>query len=430
MIVRTASGQDMELRLGPFALTDMVQWGYGKLRNVKQSSGEQQARGVPALTRAAQLRATEIAKLDLCCYRGKGPEKEKVESVWQARLFANGPQANATNPVQSKFTFWETAEESLAWRGNSYIWKNHGDGRVTSWYALHPDQVMPHYDTASRKVVYDVTVSEGYVDPVGAGPKLYRNLDEHTILHIRGHGQGGQLVAPSPFEVNRDVINSAIARQRHEARMWRRGTALQVAIEFPPGVSKESADQWREVWRSNFEGTEGETTAVIGNGGVIKPIGMTAVDASFVDMANLTVMDASRIMGVPANLLGAQVVKVRTNMEDDLMVWLRFGLSGELQRIEEALYSDPDLFGGSQTYPEFDTSGFVRGDLATEAAIQQGFVQSGILTPDEVRHELGFAPHPGGVGGIPQITPVGGAPNAIMKIKSPTPPSEPAGVEE
>jgi HK97 family phage portal protein len=236
------------------------------------------------------------------------------------------------------------------------------------------------------------------------------------------------LMAPSPFEVNRDVINSAIARQRHEARMWRRGTALQVAIEFPPGVSKESADQWREVWRSNFEGTEGETTAVIGNGGQIKPIGMTATDAQFVDMANLTVQDASRIMGVPANLLGSQVVKVRTNLEDDLMAWLRFGLGPELQRIEEALYSDPDLFGGSQTYPAFDTSEFVRGDLATEAAILQGFVQSGVLLPNEARQQLGYEPHPDG--DVLQITPVGGAPNATMKLKSPMAPTEPAGVED
>jgi HK97 family phage portal protein len=420
----------MELRLGSFALTDMVQWGYNGLRNIKANTGEQQARGIPALSRAAQLRATEIAKLDLCCYRGKGPEKEKVESVWQARLFSNGPQATATNPVQSKFTFWETAEESLAWRGNAFIWKNFAAGRVTSWYALHPDQVKPHYDNSAKKVVYDITVAEGYVDPVGAGPKLYKNLDEHTILHIRGHGQGGMLMAPSPFEVNRDVISAAISRQRHENRMWRRGTALQVAIEFPPGVSKESADQWREVWRSNFEGTEGETTAVIGNGGQIKPIGMTAVDSNFVEMANLTVQDSSRIMGVPANLLGVQTGKVRANIEDDLMVWLRFGLSGELARIEEALYADPDLFGGSQTYPEFDTTKFVRGDLATEAAIQQGDVQAGISTPDEIRHERGLPPHPGGVGAIPQITPVGGAPNAIMKLKPPIKPAEPVGVEE
>ena len=423
MIVRDRTGRDVELRLGPFALTDMVQWGYGNLRNIKASSGEQQARGVPALTRAAELRAEAIAALNLYCWRGEGPAKQKVETVWQARLFSNGPQSTATNPVQSKFTFWETAEESLAWRGNAFIWKNFAEGRVTSWYALHPDQVKPHYDKIAKRIVYDITVAEGYVDPVGGGPNLYKNLDSHTILHIRGHGQGGMLMAPSPFEVNRDVIQSAISRQRHEARMWRRGTALQVAIEFPPGVSKESADQWREVWRSNFEGTEGETTAVIGNGGTIKPIGMSAVDADFVAMANLTVQDASRIMGVPANLLGSQVVSVRTNLEDDLMAWLRFGLGPELQRIEESLYADPDLFGGSQTYPAFDTSGFVRGDLMTEATILQGFVQSGVLLPNEARQQLGYDSHPDG--DVLQITPVGGAPNKLPPPKSGMPPSPP-----
>ena len=40
-------------------------------------------------------------------------------------------------------------------------------------------------------------------------------------------------------------------------------------------------------------------------------------------------------------------------------------------------------------------------------------MQSGVLLPDEARHELGYEPYPDGIGQIPQITPVGGAPNAI-----------------
>lgn len=211
--------------------------------------------------------------------------------------------------------------------------------------------------------------------------------------------------------------------------MWRRGTALQVALEFPATVSKESADQWRESWRSNYEGTEGETTAVVGGGAQIKPIGLSLADAQFVEMAQLTVMDSSRIMGVPANLLGTSVQQRGTpNLEQDLMTWLRFGLGPECERIESALVSCDRLFGAkallrSETSaslglePGFDTNKFVRGDLLTEATILQGFVQSGVLVPDEARHELGYDPYPDGVGQIPQITPVGGAPNPLPVLK-------------
>jgi HK97 family phage portal protein len=424
VILTRRNGGNFEVRTG-FALTDMVQWGYQGLRNIRPQVGEREARGIPALHRAARLRAEQVASLGLYCWRGDGPTRERIDTVWQARLFKNGPQPNQTNPVQTKFSFWETIEESLAWRNNAYIWKNTDPStrRITDWWALHPDQVSPHYDRKTRQVMFTVQVAAAYVDPVGRGPGTYEK-DGGTILHIRGHGQGGALFAPSPLEVFREALQGPIGRQRHEARMWRRGTALQVAIEFPQGVSEQQADQWRERWRANYEGTEGETTAVIGGGAVVKPIGMSMADAQFAEMADLTVQDASRIMAVPANLLGVQVVKVRSNLEDDLAAWLRFGLGPELERIEDALYADPDLFGGSQTQPGFDTSGFVRGDLQTEALILQGFVQAGVITPNEARHELGYEKDMDPNSDTLQTTPVGGAENPGLKLKplaAPTP---------
>lgn len=420
ILTRTRSGREVELY--SFALTDMVRWGYQGLRNIRTSVGEKEAKGLPALQRAVRLRAEAIASLDLCCWRGKGPTKTRVATVWQDRLFSNGPQTNATNPVQTKFDFWETLETSLCWRGNAFVWMNEDQGRVTDWWALHPDQVQPRFD--GGRSVFRVTVASGFVDPVGRGPGTY-DVTADTILHIRGHGEGGQLVAPSPIQVYRDKLAGPIGRMRHEARMWRRGVAGQLGVEFPPGISREQADQWRETYRSNYEGTEGETTIVVGGGATLKPIGMTPSDMQFAEMEHLTVEDASRIFAVPANLLGVSGVSSagRTvNLEQELAMWLRFGLGPELARIEDALYAHPLLFGASQTYPAFDTAGFVRGDLLTEATILQGFVQSGVLVPDEARHELGYEPHADGVGQIPQITPVGGSPNPM-----PMPTLQPGG---
>ncbi len=110
------------------------------------------------------------------------------------------------------------------------------------------------------------------------------------------------------------------------------------------------------------------------------------------------------------------------------MTWLRFGLGPELERIESTLAADDDLFPsqGRSIYPQFDTEGFVRGDIGTEATVMQGFVQAGILTPDEARALKGYPPHPKGVGAIPQITPVGGAPNPGLNGKAPQAPPVPA----
>jgi HK97 family phage portal protein len=340
----------------------------------------------------------------LKCWRGEGATRTQDTTIWQARLFKNRP-----NDDQTRFGFWETIGESLSWRNNAYIWKNVDPitMRVVEMYALHPDQVQCSGDDE-----YKVTVRTGYPDPVGAGAGHEYTVDTSTILHICGHGSGGKYEAPSPIVVFRDALAGPISRQRHEERMWRKGASLQLGVEFPADQTVDQVKSWREQWNQVMTGTEGETTAVVGGGATIKPIGMTAADAQFVQMANLTVSDASLIMGVPVNLLLPSASGERApNLEQELQMFQRFGMGPELERIESALGEDEELFGSSTAYPAFDADAFVRGDLNTEAAILQGRVQAGILTPDEARHILGYDPLPNGVGEIPQITPVGGAPN-------------------
>ena len=403
-----------------FYLTDMVKWGYSGLRNLSGQVGEDAIRGIPAINRAARIRAEALASLKLRCWQGEGPDKRRQDSTWQGKLFAGAP-----NEYQTAFGFWETVGESLAYRGNAYIWKavDPNSMRVIDWYALHPDQVK--CKGAGR---YEVTVKGGYIDPVDKGEGKYA-VDYQTILHVRGHGEGGTWEAPSPIKVFRDALGAPVERQKHEGRMWRRGTSLQLAVEFPLGVSKEQADEWKPSWRETYEGADGDTTAVLGGGAKIVPIGMTAADSQFVEMAHLTVEDASRIMGVPANLLGAPTMTGTTKptLEEDLMTWLRFGLGPELERIESALRDDSILFPplGRSIYPGFDTEAFVRGDIMTEATVLQQRVQAGILTPDEARQILGYPPHPAGMGAIPQITPVGGAPNPSLNGKGGQMPAEP-----
>jgi len=405
VITRIRGGQEIELRA--FALTDMARYGWNDMRGVGPAS-EGDMRGIPAINRAARMRAEAIASLRLCCWSGYGQDRVKREGpgIWQSQLFSR-----PANEWQTRFEFWDTVEESMAYRNNAYIWKNTDPAtdRVIEWYALHPNQV-----SCQSNGKYEITITDGFIDPVGRGRGRYV-VDDRTIIHIRGHGDGGTLEAPTLIQQFRNAVAGPVGRQKHEERMWRRGTALQVGIEFPQGVSSQQADEWRESWRSNYEGTSGETTAVVGGGAKITPIGMTAADAQYVEMAKLTVMDASRIMGVPANLLGAQLERSVPNLEQDLATWLRFGLSPECERIESALEADTELFGGAQTYPAFDTQEFVRGDLLTEATILGSLVQQGILLPDEARAKIwgGLDPLPGGLGQIPQVTPVGGAPNAM-----------------
>jgi HK97 family phage portal protein len=365
------------------------------------------ARGVPAVNLAVRIAAQSVAVLDLGVFRGTGQTRERVSTGWRARLFAEPP-----NGHQTWFEVKETIEESLSFRGNAFVWKtvDPATSQVVELWALHPDQVAPRMDAG--RLVWRVTVGRGFVDPVGQGDGVY-TVGPETILHIRGHGGGGAMLAPSPIELHRRTIGAALAKIAHEATTYERGASIGLAVTYPETMTPEKARAWRDLWRETYEGPQNAgRTAVLGGGASIQRIGLSMTDTQFVEAMQFGVEEVARIFNVQPSLLGVQRSDRPLSPEHEEDRWLRYGLGPRLARIEQALRADPQLFGpGSRVYPRFLTEDVVRGDLITEDAIAHQQIQDGRLMPDEWRIPRGLPPLPNGLGMIPQIVPVGGAPN-------------------
>jgi HK97 family phage portal protein len=271
--------------------------------------------------------------------------------------------------------------------------------------ALHPDQVRP--TLLVGRVVYEVGLAAGYPDPTGRGQVGV--LDgTRAMLHIRGRGGSGRLVAPSMIERYATQLGLMIARDSSQEQLYARGSRLDLVMSTPERMTAEQARSWRDTWNETHSGPSGSRVGVAGGGITLQPISMTPRDAQYAESIASTIDDAARITGVPASLLEGDTSE---SVEAQLARWLRFGLAPELSRVEAALAGDADLFQSSRDYAEFGGESIIRGDLLTEASIDVQLVQAGIETPDEARSRRGYPPLPGGVGAIPQITPVGGAPN-------------------
>ena len=372
-------------------------------------------KGIPAINLAVRVAAEAIANLDLCVWSGDDFNRKRITSSWQAKLLAN------PNDQQTPYDFRQTIEESLSYRGNAYIWKlkDPRTQRVAALYALHPDQLRCFFPRNPKSddegnVQFYVGVMPGFVDPLEAGYGFYR-VGRETILHIRGFGDGGMVIAPSPVELFQQSLGVSLAKINHEAAMYSRGTAARMAITFPGMVTEEQGRQWQAAWQEAYAGPENSSkTPVIGGGATITPIGLTMADAQFVESMQFDVDTAARIMNVQSSLLGGGVIGRSSGTpltpEHEQDRWLRYGLQSRTKRIEAGFFADPDLFpAGSPYYPMFDTNRFLRGDLQTEAAIAAVKVQTGQWTVNESRARDGMPPIPGG--DVPQLTPVGGAPN-------------------
>lgn len=362
--------------------------------------------GVAAVTAAVRFAAQEVAVLPLEVRRGHGVESRSVTSGWQHCFLQARP-----NRQQSRFDFWLTVEESLSYRNNAYIWKVMDGGRVGEWWALHPDQVQPLWTRDADGVEYRVSVGGGYVDPPGAGPKTY--LLRSEILHIRGFGDGGSLIAPSPIQRHRDTLGAAVAKPRYEAGFYANDASGGLGVTFPESVTAERARAWRDLISATYEGPENHgKTKVFGGGATLTPLGLSQHDAQYIESVAMSVQEVARIFGVPASCIDGERGAEPLTPEHEMLRWLRFGLTPRLCRIESALAEDPDLFGpAARTYPRFGTDDAVRGDLATQEKIDHQKIQDGRMLIDEWRLPKGLPPLPGGAGMVPQIVPVGGAPN-------------------
>jgi HK97 family phage portal protein len=164
-----------------------------------------------------------------------------------------------------------------------------------------------------------------------------------------------------------------------------------------------------QLWNMYHQGThQAGQAGLLTAGAEWVKFGVPLEDAQFVESEVHAVKDVARMFSLPPSTIGGDS---QGDMEQETTRLLSFGLGPRLARVQSAFRADPDFFGSGELYPEFFVDDFIRVDAATKAEVRHKDVQSGVLLPDEARADKGLPPLPDGAGKVPQITPVGGAPN-------------------
>jgi HK97 family phage portal protein len=282
---------------------------------------------------------------------------------------------------------------------NAFLLKRKSsDGRLAELLPIPPMAVTATVERGEKR--YEVWTQDGRVV---LGPDM--------ILHIRGQTVDGGPFGVSRIHQHRDPVGAMLAAQRFEGAYFRNHARPDVALIFPANVTQRQASEWRDVWNAEYGGPDNAGKALpLGGGATIEAIPLNMRDAQFVETRALGVEDVGRIMDVEPLLLGAGTAEQQDTQAMDRFLALQ--LPPRLARIARALWADPDLFApNSDLYPAFDVDSLSFANPSARANVQHMQIQSGILLPDEARADNGRPPLPDGLGQIPQITPVGGAPN-------------------
>jgi HK97 family phage portal protein len=264
---------------------------------------------------------------------------------------------------------------------------------------------------------YVVAFGRGWPNPYGAKTGTREVPRGADLMHISADGDEW---SASPIERFRVLLATAIAEQRLGAETYSRGARVQNVLTHPQRLNSDQKRELRDSWESMHEGTGARRTAILDGGIDLKSVSMTLSDAQWIQSRGLTAQEVARALHWPASLLDALSKGSITPELEDIRT-SRWYVMPRLLRLEDAFNADPWLFGaGSRDRLVLDPMP-VRGDLRTEAATDVALVQVGIELVDETRARRGLDPLPGGVGQIPQITPVGGAPNPLSLAPDPAP---------
>ena len=358
---------------------------------------DDQAAGLPAVGAAVRLISESIASLPCLVYEGNGPDRRKAVTSSQWELLHERPSMDCT-----PFELFSDISACIETRGNAFVQKVRDlRGRVVELIVIDPDAVRVYRSAETREKKFDIQ----------AGQTQYEGLTSTDILHVRGMTLRGGIRGISPIELHRNSIAMSYAVQEYVGRYFQNDAAPGLVIKIPGTLSNQQARQILEVFSANHSGLgNAHKPGILAGGADLEQVRVNLSDTTAIDAQKFGVREVARMFAVPASLIGADEGTSRS-VDDEAAAFLKFCLGPRLRRIESALRADPDLFGGTNLYPEFKVDALLRSNTSERYTAYVAARQAGWLSANEIR-ELENYPTVADGDNVQQ-TPVGGAPNPV-----------------
>lgn len=418
-VYRTRNAGNLAVRSGTIGDSSIPLNGAGYISWSGASASRKNIIGLAAYAAALRLISMTIASFELCVYQGKGPMKRDADDSPAAELLGN-PSPGLVDGYSWLHDLAFQVENDGNWFG---LKRKNTRGKLVGIDSVNPDIVQVRQDKTGIKV-FDI--SDG---------TRWRTLTTSDVLHVRGFAHTGFLSGFSAMRLWANELGNALALSEFQGTFFRNNAAPGVVIEMPGKPDREQAKLFLEQWQSDHAGLpNANKPGIVWNGAKVTSIPVNLTDAQFIEAQRFSVEQIARITGVPAAMLDAGSTQGGGTTEQDALRFMTFCVMPRARRILSALHADGDLFPDKTLYPQFEYDQMLAVDAATQAQVDKEYVQSGIFLVDEIRARKGQGPLPPvpadwtqQPGMVPQITPVGGAPNPTATTPPETPVEDDAG---
>lgn len=286
----------------------------------------------------------------------------------------------------SRFFFWLWISSTYDIFGEAFVGKlRDRGGRPIELVLLHPTAMTP--DTVDAGAEQTWTFQNGAVRIEG--------IRQSDLIHFKTYNPDSLLRGLSPLEPLRRTLEFEDAAQRAQSSFWRKGARPGVALMHPKNISQPAADRLKLQWDEIAGGADNTGTSVVLEEGM-KPEIMTisANEAQYIESRKLNREEVCAGYDIPPPVLHILDRATFSNITEQMRSMYRDTHAPRLQSFESTLEMDlrssvrpgatePDF--GADVYAEFLLDEVLRGDFEKRAEGWQRGVNSGWITPAEVR---------------------------------------------
>lgn len=335
---------------------------------------------VAAVTACVSLIADMVAKLPIYLYKptANGPQEVKNHPAIQLVSVTPGD-------LHTSFELRQLMETGKGLGGNGYarVFRD-SSFRPSELQWIAPVDVEPKLvkrANGKKFVAYEIKDESG----------IFNRAD---IVHVRQLSKDG-VRGLSPISLLRESIGTSMSQTLAAGALMKNGARFPGFLTSQSILKKEVIDDARLQWENNYGGAHnaGRMPIINGTFDFKQTNGMSMVDAEFIESRRFELQEIARIYRVPPFMIGDSTASNwGTGIEQQTLGFLNFCLDPHLRGWEESLaftlLTTEEVRQGY--YFRFDRDELANVALEARANFYKAMREMKVLSPNEVRAELGY----------------------------------------
>lgn len=351
-----------------------------------------------AAWRALKLIGESVARVEKYVQRREGDNWIRDDDHTLARLM------HYPADYYSEVAFYETMSAFLLLYGNAYahIRRNPKTGEALALMMLHPHNVHIQYEGVDYAEESDVTVGwmgRHYYKVVVPGMPGNLPIDPFDMIHITSmNTEFPHVMGKNAMYVHRDNYRLGDNARKTALDFYDSGAFLQGYIWTPDDLSADEAREYFYEFQAAVKaGGSNFATPVLHSGMEYRPLKLSPRDSLFVEIANLSKGDISRIFGVPIHMLGDPSTTTFSNVEQMSYEFQEYTVEPLILRFASEFQRKLVPIRKRNTVKiAFDSHIIRQGDFESRAGYYTKLFSVGALSSNDIRRREGFNPREGG----------------------------------